>query len=452
MLKSMISTIVTKRMQKKLKDSTIDEESIKDVLKEIRISFLDADVNLEVTKKLIKNIKEKCVGTIVGPDENPDHVVLKIIKEELVEILGKSTSKIDFKKKPLKIMMVGLQGSGKTTTCGKIAYFSKTKESKNPLLVALDIYRPAAIEQLKTLSKEVGVSFFEKGKSDPVRTAKESISEAEKNKNDVIILDTAGRLQTNKELMEELEKIKKTVKPDEVLLVVDGMAGQDIINVANEFNSRLKLTGLVITKLDSDARAGAALSLTSILNVPIKLIGTGEKINELDVFHPDRMADRILGLGDMLTLAEKASENIDEKSMKKTIQKMLSGKMDLEDLMIQMKQFQKMGSMNSVMSMIPGANKISEDKIYQAEEKMRIWEVLLSSMTLEERRNPSLLKRNANRRMRIIKGSGRKPDELNKLLSQWEKSSKQMEQVGKLVRKGQLNNMMKDIDPSNFKI
>lgn len=451
MLKSMISNIVTKRMQKKLKDSTIDEESIKDVLKEIRISFLDADVNLEVTKKLIKNIKEKCIGTIVSPDENPDNVVIKIIKDELVEILGKNTSKIDYKKKPLKIMMVGLQGSGKTTTCGKIANYLKSKESKKPMLVALDIYRPAAIQQLKTLSNEVNVDFYEKGKSNPDKTAKEAILLAEKNKNDAIIFDTAGRLQTNEELMRELEDIKKAVKPDEILLVVDGMAGQDIINVAQEFNSRLKLTGLIITKLDSDARAGAALSLTSILNVPVKLIGTGEKINELDVFHPDRMADRILGLGDILTLAEKASENIDEKSMKKTLQKMLSGKMDLEDLLLQMKQFQKMGSMNSIMSMIPGGNKITEDKIFQAEEKMKIWEVLLSSMTLEERRNPSLLKRNANRRARIIKGSGRKPDELNKLLSQWEKSSKQMEQIGKMVRKGQLNNMMKDIDPSNFK-
>lgn len=451
MLKSMISTIVTKKMQKKLKDSTIEEEDIKDVLKEIRISFLDADVNLDVTKKLIKNIKEKCIGTIVSPDENPDHVVLKIIKEELVEILGKNTAKIDYDKKPLKIMMVGLQGSGKTTTCGKIANLVKNKHSKNPMLVALDVYRPAAIEQLRTLAKDIKTDFYEKGKADPVKTSKEAILEAGKNKNDVIIFDTAGRLQTNDELMKELENIKKTVKPDEIFLVVDGMAGQDIINVANEFNSRLKLTGLIITKLDSDARAGAALSLTSILNVPVKLIGTGEKISEIDLFHPDRMADRILGLGDMLTLAEKASENIDEKSMKKTIQKMLSGKMDLEDLLMQMKQFQKMGSMNSVMSMIPGSNKISEDKIFQAEEKMKIWEVMLSSMTLEERRNPSLLKRNANRRARIIKGSGRKPDELNKLLNQWEKSSKQMEQVGKLVKKGQLNNMMKDIDPSNFK-
>ncbi len=442
MLKSMISNIVVKKMQKKLINSTIDEESIKDVLKEIRISLLDADVNLEVTKKLVKNIKEAAVGTMVGPDENVDNVVLKIIKDQLVEILGKETKPIDTKKKPLKIMMVGLQGSGKTTTCGKIALNFKEKHKMHPMLVALDIYRPAAIEQLRTLAKETKSEFFEKGKNKPEKTAKEAMNEAIKNKNDLIIFDTAGRLQTNAELMKELQEIKKVVKPDEILLVVDGMSGQDVINVAKEFNDKLKLTGIVITKLDSDARAGAALSLTSILNVPVKLIGTGEKLSEIDVFHPNRIADRILGYGDMMTLAEKASEQIDEKDAKRSLQKMLSGKMDLEDLLKQMKQFQKMGSMSSVMNMIPGASgRISDEKMIEAETKMKVWEVLLSSMTLEERRNPALIKRNPNRRTRIIKGSGRKPDELNKLLSQWEKTSKQMEEVGKMVKKGQINGM-----------
>ncbi len=442
MLKSMISNIVVKKMQKKLINSTIDEESIKEVLKEIRISLLDADVNLEVTKKLVKNIKEVAVGTMVGPDENVDNVVLKIIKDQLVEILGKETKPIDYKKKPLKIMMVGLQGSGKTTTCGKIALNFKEKHKMHPMLVALDIYRPAAIEQLRTLSQETKSAFFEKGKNKPEKTAKEAMNEAIKNKNDLIIFDTAGRLQTNVELMKELQEIKKVVKPDEILLVVDGMSGQDVINVAKEFNDKLKLTGIVITKLDSDARAGAALSLTSILNVPVKLIGTGEKLSEIDVFHPNRIADRILGYGDMMTLAEKASEQINEKDAKRSLQKMLSGKMDLEDLLKQMKQFQKMGSMSSVMNMIPGASgRISDDKMIEAENKMKVWEVLLSSMTIEERRNPALIKRNPNRRTRIIKGSGRKPDELNKLLSQWEKTSKQMEEVGKMVKKGQINGM-----------
>ncbi len=441
LFKSAISNIVMKKMQKKLNNATIDEESIKDVLREIRISLLDADVNLDVTKKFIKRIKEQAVGRMVLPDENVDNVILKIIKDELVEILGKETAPIKIEKKPLKIMMVGLQGSGKTTTCGKIALNFKTKHSKKPLLVALDIYRPAAIQQLKTLSEETKVDFYEKGKNKPEKTAKEALDVASKNKNDLIIFDTAGRLQTNKELMDELVAIKKNINPDEILLVVDGMAGQDIINVAQEFNNKLKLTGLIITKLDSDARAGAALSLTSILNVPVKLIGTGEKLTELNVFHPDRIADRILGYGDMITLAEKASENYDEKYMKKSLQKMLSGKMDLEDLMKQMKEFQKMGSMGSIANMLPGGNKISEDKIIDAEKKMKVWEVLLSSMTVEERRNPSLLKRNSNRRNRIIKGSGRKPDELNKLLSQWEKSSKQMEELGKMVKKGQINGL-----------
>ena len=436
MLKSMISSIVAKKMQKKLINATISEENIKDVLKEIRISLLDADVNISVVKTLVKNIKESAIGYTVSPDEKVDDALLLIIKDELVKILGKDVSKMDYKKNPLRIMMVGLQGSGKTTTCGKLAYFLKNKEKKKPLLVALDVYRPAAIQQLKIVSENAKSDVFEKGNIQPSKTAKESLDFASKNKNDVIILDTAGRLQTNKELMDELVEIKKTFKPDEIIFVVDGMAGQDIINVATEFDKVLKLTGIIVTKLDSDARAGAALSLTALINAPIKFTGIGEKVNEFDIFYPDRTADRILGFGDMITLAEKAAETIDEASAKKSIQKMLSGKMDLEDLMKQMEQLKNMGSMSSVLSMVPGANKISEDKISLAEEQLVVWKTLLSSMTIEERRNPSLIRRNPNRRIRIIKGSGRKPDDLNKLLSRWEKSSKQMGEMGKMMKKG----------------
>ena len=269
-------------------------------------------------------------------------------------------------------MMVGLQGSGKTTSAGKIAYYLKNKQEKKPLLVACDIYRPAAIDQLRTLAQEVGTDFYEKNQQDPVKTSKEAIALAEKNKNDAIIIDTAGRLQTNEELMTELVKIKKSVNPDEILLVVDAMAGQDIINVAQEFNNRLNLTGIVITKLDSDARAGAALSLTSILDVPVKLTGVGEKLASLDVFHPDRIADKILGFGDMLTLAEQAAENLDEQVVKKSFQKMLSGKMDLEDLMNQMEQVTKMGSIGSIMQMLPGAPKLGDEKLFEIEEKIKI--------------------------------------------------------------------------------
>lgn len=437
MLKSMISSIVSKSMKKKLIDSTIKEEDIVDVLKQIRISLLDADVNLGVTKTLLKNIREAAVGTVVDPGRDADQVLLLIIKEELLKVLGGKTQLIDYKKKPLKIMMVGLQGSGKTTSCSKIANHLKIKHNKKPLLVACDIYRPAAIEQLKTLADEISVDFYDKKKQDPIKTSKESISIAEKNNNDAIIVDTAGRLQTNEELMNELVKIKKAFNPDEILLVVDAMAGQDVINVAQEFDNKLKLTGIIITKLDSDARAGAALSLRSILDVPIKFTGVGEKVNALDIFHPDRIVDKILGYGDMMTLAEQAAENMDEKIVKKSFQKMLSGKMDLEDLMNQMEQITNMGSIGSIMSMLPGAPKITDDKLSEIEEKMKIWRVLLSSMTIKERRNPSIIKKNVNRKIRIVKGSGRKMDELNKLLSEWEKSKARMEEVGKVIKKGQ---------------
>ena len=437
MLKSMIASIVSKSMKKKLNDLVIKEEDIVDVLKQIRISLLDADVNLGVTKTLLKNIRETAVGSIVDPGKDPSDVLLLIIKDELLKMLGKQTSLIDYKKKQLRIMLVGLQGSGKTTTANKVAYFLKNKQSKKPLLVGADIYRPAAIEQLKTLAEEIGVDFYDKKIQNPVKTAKESITIAEKNKNDTIIIDTAGRLQTNEELMDELVNIKKSFSPDEILFVADAMAGQDIINVAQEFHNKLKLTGMIITKLDSDARAGAVLSLISIINVPIKFTGIGEKPAALDVFHPDRMVDKILGYGDMITLAEQAAEKLDENVVKKSFQKMLSGKMDLEDLMNQMEQITKMGSIGSIMSMLPNAPKITDQKIDEIEHKMKVWRVLLSSMTQKERRNPMLIKKNANRKLRIVNGSGRKMDELNKMLSEWEKSKEKMEEVGKVIKKGQ---------------
>ncbi len=437
MFKSMIASIVAKNMKKKLDNSTIKEEDIVEVLKQIRISLLDADVNLGVTKTLIKNIRESAVGTVVDPGRKPDEVLLLIIKEELVKVLGSETKTIDFKKKDLKIMMVGLQGSGKTTSVAKIANFAKNKFDKKPMVVACDIYRPAAIDQLVTLAKEINVDYYEKQTQDPVITSKEAMALARNNENDLVIVDTAGRLHTNTELMEELVKIKKAINPDEILLVVDAMAGQDIVNVAQEFNNALSLTGIVITKLDSDARAGAALSLRSILDVPIKLTGIGEKIGSLDVFHPDRIADKILGFGDILTLAEQAADTLDEKVVKKSFQRMLSGKMDLEDLLSQMEQISKMGSLGSIMNMLPNAPKITDDKINDVEQKMKTWKVLLSSMTLKERRNPSLLKKNPTRRIRIIKGSGRKADELNKMLSEWEKAKQRMDDVGKQLKKGQ---------------
>lgn len=436
MLKSMITNIVAKRMSKKLKDATISEDDVKELLREIRISLLDGDVNFKVVKSFINNIKEKTIGVTLAPNQNPSEFILNIIKQELINILGKENKPINTNKKQIKIMMVGLQGSGKTTTVAKIANYFKNKNQKNPLLVAADIYRPAAIDQLKKLANDLNVDFFDKGTQEPSLTVKQALDFSYEKNNDLVIVDTAGRLQTNAELMEELVEVKKALDPDEILLVVDGMSGQDVINVAEEFNNWLKITGIVITKLDSDARAGAALSLVSILNVPIKFTGVGERIGSLDVFYPERMADRILGLGDIMSLAEKASDAIDEKQARNAFQRMLSGKFDLEDLMKQMEQFSKVGSLGGIMGMIPGGKDITTDKIEVAETRMRVWKYLLSSMTKKERRDPKIFKKQPNRKVRVVKGSGRPMDELNMLLRQWEKGRDKMAEMGKMLKKG----------------
>ncbi len=436
MLKSFISNIVAKHMSKKLNDMYIKEEDITELLKQIRISLLEADVNLLVVKDFIKNIRAQAVEQIVPKGMDPQQFMLTIIKEELTKILGSKNVPINFKTKPLKIMLVGLQGSGKTTTAGKIANYTKTKNSSKPLLVALDVYRPAAIDQLHTLAEQTNVDFYQKGNQNPVITAKEAMRFAENNSNDVIIFDTAGRLQTNEQLMNELLNIKNAVHPDEILLVVDAMAGQDMINVAKEFNDILSLTGFIITKLDSDARAGVALSLIHLLNLPVKLTGSGEKLGSLDMFYPERMADRIIGLGDIMTLAEKANDVIDEAQTKRSLTKMFSGKMDLEDLMIQMQQLKKIGSLGSIVKMMPAMQNIADDDIDTAEERIRIWDILMNSMTVKERKNPILFKKQPSRKERVIKGSGRKPDEFNKLINQWEKMRKQMEDIGKELRRG----------------
>ena len=436
MIKSFISNIVEKHMSKKLNDMYIKEEDITELLKQIRITLLEADVNLLVVKDFIKNIRQKSVDQMVPQGMDPQQFILTIIKEELTKILGSQNVPLNYDRKPLKIMLVGLQGSGKTTTAGKIATYCKTKQNKKPLLVALDVYRPAAIDQLETLAKESNVDFFQKGTQNPVITAKEAMSLAAENNNDVIIFDTAGRLQTNKELMDELVNIRNAIHPDEILLVVDAMSGQDMINVAQQFNDTLNLSGFIITKLDSDARAGVALSLIHLLNVPVKLTGNGEKLGSLDIFYPERMADRIIGLGDIMTLAEKASDVIDEAQTKKSLTKMFSGKMDLEDLMLQVQQIKKMGSLGSIAKMIPAAQNLADSDLESAEERIRIWTILMNSMTLKERKNPILFKKQPSRKERVIKGSGRKPDEFNKLINQWEKFRKQMEDIGKELRKG----------------
>ena len=437
MFKTMISSIVAKNMKKKLTNWTIKEEDVAEVLKQIRIALLDADVNLFVVKEFIKNIRIKAVGTVIEPNQEADKVLLKIIKDELIEILGQNTKPLNINSNFNKIMLVGLQGSGKTTSISKLAYYLKTKKEKKVLLVALDIYRPAAVDQLATLAKEIDVEMFFKPNTKVEDIAKQATIYAEENGFDVVLYDTAGRLQTNQELMQELKNVRKITSAQEVILVVDAMAGQDIINVAQEFNDNLNLTGLIITKLDSQARAGAVLSIISLLKIPVKFTGTGERVGSLDIFYPDRMADQILGLGDIMTLAEKAADVVDEDKAKKSFARMLAGKFDLEDLMSQLEQLNKMGSMSSILKMFPGAaGKISEDKINTAEGKIRIWKILMSSMTKQERRNPILFKKHPNRKIRVVKGSGRRSDELNKMLAEWEKSKQKMDEMGKMIRKG----------------
>ncbi len=436
--KTMISSIIARNMKKKLTNWTITEEDVTEVLKQIRIALLDADVNLLVVKNFIKSVREKAVGYVMEKGQEADKVLLNIVKEELVSILGQHKAELKIDDEETRIMLVGLNGAGKTTTIAKIANWLKNKEELNPLLVALDVYRPAAIDQLDQLAHKINIPCYKEEGKDVVGIAQRAMHRAKANGNNIILFDTAGRLQTNVELMEELKNIKKIVKPQEILLVVDAMSGQDIINVAKQFHETLDLTGLVITKLDSEARAGAVLSITNLLNIPVKFTGTGEAIGSLDVFYPERMAEQILGLGDIMSLAEKAADRIDEDSTKKSFTRMVSGKFDLEDLMRQMEQISKLGSLGGIMKMLPGnlANRVTQDQIDDAEQRMQSWKILMSSMTKKERRNPALFKKQPNRKIRVVKGSGRKPDELNKMLAQWEKAKVKMDEIGRKIKSG----------------
>jgi len=435
MFKTLITNLVAKHFKKKLTNLTIKEEDITELLEQIKISFLDADVNLQVTKDFLESIKKKVVGFTLSPGQDQQQYLIATIKEELVDILGKKTRTIDINKPLIKIMVVGLQGSGKTTTCGKLANLFKKEDKKKPMLVGIDVYRPAAIEQLRTLAKDVEVSFYEHGTQDPIKTSDEALTEAKKNGNNVIIFDTAGRLQTNEVLMDELVRIRNKVTPDEIIFIADGMSGQEIINVAKEFDKYLDLTGIIVTKLDGDARGGAALSLVKMLDIPILYTGTGEKIGSIEKFYPDRMADRILGLGDIVSLAEKAQDTLDKEKLKKSYTKMLSGKMDLEDLLIQTQEMAKVGNLGSVTSML-GANKITPEMIEEAEKKIFVWTVLINSMTIKERRNPHLFKKESSRKTRVVMGSGRTNEEFNRLIREWENSKTKMAEIGKKILKG----------------
>ncbi|MDO6829668.1 signal recognition particle protein [Mesomycoplasma ovipneumoniae] len=421
---------LTNRIQSSLKkiqkSVTINEQDLAEIIREIRLALLEADVNLLVVKNFIAQVKNQVLTNGLTSKLNPQQEFLKILHQNLVSVLGVSAKPINFAKKPTTIMLVGLQGSGKTTTTAKLAVYARQKNfSKKILLVACDTYRPAAIDQLKQLGKQVSIDVFYIEKT-PVEIAKDALIYSRNNNYDLVIFDTAGRLSINSELMTELVEIKKAVKPDQILFVLDALSGQDIINVAETFHKEINLTGSIITKLDSNARAGAALSITHLLKIPILFIGSGEKISALELFHPNRIADRILGMGDVMSLLEQAEENIDKQAVKKLSHRMFSGQFNLDDLLNSLAQIQKIGKFSKIIKMIPGlSGKINASQIDEVEQKMKLYKILISSMTLEERKKPKLLK-NPSRRNRIIRGSGRTGAEFNRLINEFESMSKKM--------------------------
>lgn len=420
----------------------LTEADVKTAMREVKIALLEADVNFKIVKNFIKTVTERAVGTEVLKGLNPGQQVIKIVNEELIALMGTTQSQLTFAKRPPTVyMMVGLQGAGKTTSSGKLAGQLR-KQGRNPLLVACDVYRPAAIKQLQVVGKNYNIPVFEMGdKLSPVEISKKALEYAAENRNDVILIDTAGRLHINEELMQELQDIKEVVKPQEILLVVDAMTGQDAVTVAESFDSQLGIDGIIMTKLDGDARGGAALSVRSVTNKPIKYIGMGEKMEDLEPFYPDRMASRILGMGDVLTLIDKVQQNIDEQEAKEMQKKMLSNEFTLEDFLSQMQQIKKMGPLKDLMGMIPGMNKFNLDEALNGvdpSKEMAKTEAIIQSMTREERLNPSIL--NGPRKKRIANGSGRSIAEVNRLLKQFEEMKKMMKQMNNMQKgkKGKL--------------
>ena len=415
---------------KKIKgESHLTEKNMDDMLKEVRIALLEADVNYKVVRDFVNGVKEKAIGEKVFDKLNPSEMVVKIVRDELVNLLGSDACELTYtKNKPTIILLVGLQGSGKTTTAGKLAYLMKNKLNKKVLLAACDVYRPAAIDQLDQIAKQINVPLINLGTNEnPVNIALKAKEEAYNDHYDVLIIDTAGRLQIDEALMEELKNIKEKVIPDEILLLTDAMAGQDSVNVAKKFNEDLALTGAIMSKMDGDSRGGAALSIAHVTGVPIKFIGTGEKISDLDIFHPDRMAERILGMGDVLTLIDKVSENIDEKEAKKSVKKMVDGNFTLDDMLKQMKQVQKLGSLGGLLKLIPGMPKVNDAQLSAAEKEMKNFEVIINSMTPEERAHPEILKN--SRKVRIAKGSGKTNADVNKVLKKYDQMKLMMKQM-----------------------
>ncbi len=405
----------------------ITEDNISDMMREIRLALLEADVNYKVVKEFTNSVKEKALGEEVASSINPGDLFVKIVKDELVELLGGESKPLNLKGNPASLMLVGLQGSGKTTTIAKLANFLRKKHSKKPLLVACDVYRPAAIDQLKQLGKQLNIEVYEEGKKDPVEIASNAFKYAKENGFDYVLIDTAGRLHIDDELMGELVRIKNTVDPDEILLVIDAMMGQDAINVITGFNETLPLSGVILTKLDGDTKGGVALSVRHLTNVPIKFIGVSEKLDGLDFFDPERAAGRILGMGDIVSLVEKATEAIDEKEAEKAAKRMQQGKFDLEDFLSTMKQIKKLGPLENLLKLIPGAKKMGINDIKIDPKQMAHIEAIVLSMTPKERRNPDIIK--ASRKTRIASGSGTSVQEVNRLLQQFDQMKKMMKQM-----------------------
>lgn len=426
---------LSERLQSALKSVTrkgkLTEKDVDVMMREVRLALLEADVNIKVVREFIKEVKEKAIGETVLKSLTPGQQVIKIVNEELTKLMGENAAELNFgHTKPAVFMMVGLQGAGKTTHTGKLSTYLRKKEKKNPLLVACDVYRPAAVDQLKTIGKQLNIPVFEKGTSmNPVDIANEAMAYARENGHDLVIIDTAGRLHIDEQLMDELKDIKALVKPQEILLVVDAMTGQDAVNVAQSFHEQLDLTGVILTKLDGDTRGGAALSIRKITNVPIKFMGMGEKLDTLEVFHPERMASRILGMGDVMTLIERAQENFDEEESMKLADKMMNATYDFNDFLKQMKQMKKLGAFEDILKLIPGVGNQLKDINIDPKQMARV-EAIIYSMTEQERKNPDLI--NASRKNRIAKGCGCDIAEVNRLIKQFTDMRKMMKKFSNM--------------------